>query len=750
MKKRVYAVAGLITLCSVLLVSLVLLSIATQNSDRFDRLYTPLLLLNTAGLCTLFVLIVLNIRRLASQLRQQQPGSRLAVRMVVLFVLLAATPVLVVYGFSLHFIRHGIDSWFDVRIKEALNDSLDLSRAALDLRMRELLKHTQQIAEQLTEANRPSPRLALDDLSVPSELDSPPVPPEFIDDLRRRNGVEELTLFSRKGRILATSSSTTDIVPNKPEESILLQVRQGSSYVGLDPIRDTALSVRVVVNVPEIDVMQNPRILQALYPISSRMNNLAESVESAFVTYHERAYLRDKLKISFLMTLTLALLFSILSAVWAAFISAHRLSEPILDLAKGTQAIARGDYKTELPVLSQDDMGFLVESFNEMMRKIARAQDETKQSRDQADEQRTYLEAVLTRLSSGVLTFDSDCILRTANPSACQILGVAIQALLNKPLSTLANDQAGAPANLFEAITRHLTEADDDWQEQIVFFGPAGRRVLMCRGTTLVGTVSHHSGHVLVFDDITALIQGQRDAAWSEVARRLAHEIKNPLTPIQLSTERLRHKYLKSMPPEQVELFDRLTNTIIQQVETMLSMVNAFSDFARPPQMQPESLNLNDTVAAVVDLYRNMDMKTEIRTHLAADLPLIEADSGRLRQVLNNIVKNALEASKEADSRSVIEVTTRRVNEAGADLIELMVKDQGRGISKEILDRIFEPYVTTKPKGTGLGLAIVKKIVEEHGGIVRMQNDANGGASVIIRLPVTMKDTTKIRERRAV
>lgn len=740
MKRRFLAVAAVGLLSLLLLVSLMLMSAATQDSERFGRLYSALLIINALGLASFVVLIAANLRRLVRQLRQGRPGSRLTLRMLTLFVVLAVIPVLVVYGFSLDFLRRGIDSWFDVKVEQALNDALDLSRSALDLRMRELLRQTQQLAYEIAEGTEPPAPLNLEDLRRPASTEVVNVPSVFnLDALRTRLGADELTLLTLKGGMLAsTSGSTADIVPNLPGEAILLQLRQGRSYIGLDPIRDTGLQVRVAVNIPDFSINAEPRVLQALFPISARMDSLAETVESAYVEYKELAYLREQLKISFTMTLTLVLLFAIFSAVWAAFYSARRLAAPIRDLVEGTQAVAAGDYSTQLPISSHDDLGFLVGSFNDMTRRIAMARDEAKRSRDQVDAQRAYLEAVLGRLSSGVLTLDGEGRLRTANHAAGQILGVALGSLVGRPVDAMASEHLYLQP-LVDAIRPHLSQPRGDWREQTVLFGTSGRQVLMCRGTALAGSGSGidtgAGGHVIVFDDVTALIQGQRDAAWSEVARRLAHEIKNPLTPIQLSAERLRHKYLKSMSGADAEVLDRLTHTIVQQVETMKEMVNTFSDYARTPQMQLQRLDLNRLVEEVLDLYRSMDSSARIELELDANLPALEADPGRLRQVLNNLVKNALEA-RDGGGPVRIAVSTRWVQDSTPPYVELRIDDCGPGIPQEILDRIFEPYVTTKPKGTGLGLAIVRKIIEELGGMVWLENNAGGGASAYIRLPV--------------
>lgn len=729
-KRRATALAAVSLLSISLLASLVLMSAAIQNSNKFGATYSVLLVLNSVGLLTFIALIAINLQRLLKQLRAREPGARLTLRMLVIFVTLAVVPVLVVYGFSLDFLRRGIDSWFDVQIDRALNDSLELSRAALDLKMRDLLGQTEQMAYEVGQGSRPPAPLNLDVLRNPGStivVNSGALIPRDLDLLRERSGAEELTLLNRDGRLLGSSTEATAIVPNLPPNAILLQLRQGRSYIGLDPIRDAGLYVRVAVNVPEVSLGSGRNILHALYPVASRLNRLADSVESAYAEYNELAYLRNKLKLSFAMTLTLVLLFSIVTAVWAAFYSARRLVQPIRDLAAGTAAVADGNYETSLPVQSNDDIGFLVRSFNDMTRRVARA-------RREVEAQHQYLDAVLGQLSSGVIALDETTSVTTVNDSAREILGLKSAKVAGSPLMDMASEKEHLRP-FVDGIVSLLTAGDGRWQQQIVIFRPSGRRVLMCRGTKMAGTSPNSAGSVIVFDDITAIIKGQRDAAWSEVARRLAHEIKNPLTPIQLSAERLRQKYLKTMSADDASTLERLTTTIIQQVDTMKTMVNTFSDYARPPKITLEPTDLNDLVSGVVDLFKSASPDNTFTLSLDPNLPQIPADLNRLRQVVNNLVKNAIEASAKAPE-PYVEVSTNLFSSDAETYAEIRIEDRGEGVNDKLSENIFEPYVTNKTKGTGLGLAIVKKIVEEHGGIVSLENNPGPGAIAIIRLPI--------------
>ena len=729
-------ITPVIALFLLLLVSLYLMSSATQNSTQFGQIYSFLLVLNVLELVVLVGLITVNLQRLRRQYREGVVGSRLTVRLVTIFIILSVVPVSLVYYFSVDFLQRGIDSWFDVRTEKALTDSLELSRVALDGRMRDLLRQTERMASEL-EGISASQAIAI------------------MDTLRHRSGASDLTLMTTHGQVIAFSSDDpTMIVPMQPSESILLSLRQGLTHVGLDPIRDTGLYVRVIVTLHTPMPNGNDQALQALFPVASNMNTLAEGVQTAYAKYQELDYLREPLKFSFTLTLSLVLLLSLLMAVWAALFSARRLTEPVRILAIGTRAVAAGNYNQQLPSLpAHDELSFLVTSFNDMTRKIALARDEAQLSHQQAEQQRAYLEAVLVRLSSGVLTFDARQVLRTANLAANQILGSDITQHIGKTLYQIRDNYP--PLRAFsDALLPHLSDTPREWREEMVLFSSSGRQILMCRGAPLPRIKdgqppdidNGESGYVTVFDDITALIQAQRNAAWGEVARRLAHEIKNPLTPIQLSAERLRHKYLDTIVDytgneEDARVLDRSTRTIIQQVDAMKEMVKAFSDYARAPKLVLQPVDINRLIEDVIDLYRGHDSSTQLLTELDQHLPSIEADAVRFRQLLHNLIKNALDALHENAGGRVI-VTSRWIRNADFNNIEITVSDNGSGIPAEILSTLFEPGVTRKAKGSGLGLAVVKKIVEEHGGIVWAENNPEDGACFGVRLPLSPHPVT--------
>ena len=733
-----------VALVLLLLGALVLMSDATQDSARFSENYSLLLVICALGLLFLAGLIVWNMWRLLAQVRRGEAGASLTLRMVVIFVSLSLPPVLVVYYFSLQALHRGIDSWFDVRIETALTDALELGRTSLGVRMREQLRQTQTLATDIEALGRDGITIALAEALTSSHA-------------------TELTVLSSNGVIIASSSADpTKLVPHQTDSSALLQVTAARSYVGLEPVSGIGLHVRTVVELANTSPGGQRLFVQALYPIDERMNELAETVQAAYAKYRELSYLREPLKFSFTLTLSLVLVLAIFAAVWTAFLSARRIVAPLRSLAAGTQAVAAGDYGTRLGEPTRnDELGFLVTSFNDMTSRLRSARDETRQSQAMVEEQRTYLEAVLARMSSGVVTINADNRVVTANSAAGQILAIDPAQLESTRLSEIAaREQRLEP--LVELLEAHFSSAEDDWRAELSMFGANGRQVLICRGTRLPGANDGATDHVVVFDDMTALIQAERNAAWSEVARRLAHEIKNPLTPIQLSAERLRHKYLGRMKPDEGATLDRLTRTIVNQVESMKEMVNAFSDYARSPTSEPVLLDLNALIQDVSALYG-----TRVVTPvLDAALPPVAADANRMRQVLHNLIKNAIEASATdqleippangTDPRTIpvsglpsvepnntaqapstpVEVITRTANVQPTAYVELEVKDFGSGIPQELLASIFEPYVSKKTRGTGLGLAIVKKIVEEHSGRVAAKNNAAGGASIVIQLPL--------------
>jgi nitrogen fixation/metabolism regulation signal transduction histidine kinase len=714
--KRVGAYVLALAGVTLALAALFLLSQTAQNSDEFNRLHPVLLVINIAGVVILFLLMIGNLGRLVRDYRAHVPGAKLKARIVAMFVGLAALPLLVVFYFSMQFINQGIDTWFNVDVEEGLNNALDLTDAVLDIRQRENLASTRQMAFRLGQVND---RQLLPELSR----------------LRRESGASEVTLFGENGRIVATSTdSSAGTLPRPLTDEVILQLQQDRPFVSLDPLDDGGYQIRTAWLVVAPGSANPKGVLLAHFPVTERLGRMANSVERSNTEYQRLVFLRDPLKSTFTLTLTVVLLLSLLTAIYGAFVLARRLVAPIQNLVAGTRAVAKGDFDLRLPQASRDEIGFLVSSFNDMTQRLASARREASLSQALVEAERRNLEVILARLSTGVVALDSDLHIRTANQASGAILNIDLENRVGESLVDLARDQP--LLDQFVDVARvHLAAGETEWREQIVLRGEVGRRVLTCACTMLPGDEDSPAGYVVVFDDITALLQAQRDAAWGEVARRLAHEIKNPLTPIQLSAERMRRKYLAKMNEEDAEILDRATHTIVQQVESMKDMVNAFRDYARAPDMELESFDVAALVHEIVDLYRAQESGIHIAMHVDPTMPSLEADAGRMRQILHNLLRNAVEAL-EGQKSGEIDVSVSAGEFEGIDVVNIRVEDNGPGFDTAAIAQVFEPYVTSKPKGTGLGLAIVKKLVEEHAGTIQANNRREGGAVVSIRLPV--------------
>ncbi|MDJ0909268.1 MAG: ATP-binding protein [Woeseiaceae bacterium] len=698
------------------LVALFLLSRTAESADDFNRLHIVILSINVMGALLLLVLLLGNLARLLREYRTNVPGARLKARIVGMFVGLAVLPLLVVFYFSYQFINRGIDTWFNVEVETGLENALQLSRAVLEIQKREHLFTTQQAATRLSQV---SERQLIFELSM----------------LRREAGASEMTLFGRNGQILATSSdSASNALPKPLAEEVILQAQQNRPFVSLDPLENGGYEIRTAVVFTVRGQAEPAGVIQAYFPVTERLGRMTNSVETSLREYQQLTFLREPLKGALTLTLTVVLILSLLAAIYGAFILSRRLVAPIQDLVAGTRAVAKGDFDTRLPTPSRDEIGFLISSFNDMTQRLASARREASQSQAQVEAERTNLAVILARLSTGVVALDPDLRIRTANQASGAILNVNLENRVGDLLTDVAKNEP--LLDQFVDVARvHLDAGETEWREQIVLRGEVGRRVLTCACTTLPGDDDKPIGYVVVFDDITGLLQAQRDAAWGEVARRLAHEIKNPLTPIQLSAERLRRKYLGTMSEEQANILDRATHTIVQQVEAMKEMVNAFSDYARTPDMEFGRFDLDKLVHEVVDLYRAQEGKIDIIVTSDPTLPFIDADIGRVRQILHNLIRNAIEALENTpDARIDVQVCAAEVD--GIDVAQIRVEDNGPGFNMGSVSQVFDPYVTTKPKGTGLGLAIVKKLVEEHVGTIRAENRKDGGAMISIRLPL--------------
>jgi nitrogen fixation/metabolism regulation signal transduction histidine kinase len=703
---------SILALVILLLVSVYAISDATSNSADFGKYYNWLIFFNAIGLIALIGLIAYNVFKLVIQYRLKTIGSRLTARMIGVFVLLTIIPVTIVYYFSLNFIHRSIDSWFDVGIEVALEDSLKLGRSALDLRKREALKKTRLIASEI-------PNISGNVLFV------------YLDDMREQQNAIELTLVDHSQSIIASSSIDSTIMPNALSLTDVGDLNEESHYLQLEDSQLSGLAIRVAVKVQSIDATEKAKTLQALFPFTDRLNDLTINVQAAFDRYKQLSVLRVPLKTSFTLALSLILLLSVLSAIWLAFVAARNLVAPINELVEGTKAVAAGDYEKQLALSGNDELGFLLRSFNTMTRKISHTRAVAKKSQVMEEMQRSYLELVMEHITSGVLTIDETGFIKSGNPAACLIFSV--DSLFFTELSIKNVLTLHPRMTVFFDVVQRQMGSQDEWQEEIMIAGPGGNKNLRVTGTTIQSQLGGRREQVIVVDDLTELIQAEKDSAWSEMARRLAHEIKNPLTPIQLSAERLQRKLSTEVSGEKQEMLNRYTQTIVQQVEAMKTMVNEFSDYARSASKNPEAIDLNAMLEAIVVLYHDNHTDMLIEVSLDSMKPRILADGVRLRQLVHNLIKNSLETT---GVNGWVKLETKCTEYFGQSCVELSVEDNGKGVAADVVDKIFEPYVTTKVKGSGLGLAIVKKIVDEHGGTVWVDNLPKGGARFIVRLPM--------------
>ena len=704
-------------------IALIMLSQAAQNSENFDQLANSILWVNILCLFVLMVLLVGNLFRLFRDYQQNIPGSRLKAKMVGMFVGLAIIPLLIVFYFSMQFINRGIDTWFNVEVETGLDDALTLSRNALAMQMRDHLSATEQIAQRLRETN--SSQFIYE-----------------IGQLREEFGASEITLFGRNSQILATNSDlSVNNVPSRVSNEIMMQIRQNRPYVSLDPLSNDAYEIRTAVPLVAENMPDIIGIIRARFPVSQRIGRMVNSIDSSYTDYKRIVYLRDPLKRTFSLTLTAVLMISLLASIFGAFVLSRRLVSPIQNLVEGTKAVAKGDFDMRLPVPGKDEIGFLINSFNEMTKGLSIARKQASLSQNLVEAERANLEIILASLSTGVISLESDLKIRTANKAAGSILNVDFSESRGELLSNLAKEH-NVLNELFVVIKKYLDEGNMVWHEQIIVHSDTGRRILTCACSDLSNDTMENEGLVVVFDDITIQIQSQRDAAWGEVARRLAHEIKNPLTPIQLSAERVRRKYLNTMPKEDAEILDRSTHIIVEQVAALKEMVNAFSDYARSPDMEIVTINIAILLREIIDLYQEQESKINITFDIDSDDLKFDADPGRIRQIIHNLVRNSIEAIPE-DIAGTISVNVKQCDINNIKMIEICIEDNGSGFDKNSLGQIFDPYVTSKSKGTGLGLAIVKKLVEEHMGFIEAENAKKQGAVIKIFMP----ENEKMREK---
>jgi len=672
-------------------IGLFLLATASGETPLLARHYSLLFGLNAVLSIVLATLLGVQLAALVRRYRARVFGTRLTLRLLLRFAALAVLPGLIVYAVSVQFLTRSIESWFDVKVDAALEGGINVSQQAIDQMLVELQSKAQAMAQELS---------ALPATEMTSQFQR----------VRSQAGVQDAMLVTLGGRVLASSSEDiAKLVPDAPPPYLLIQARDHRAYASTDSLAGQPLSLRVIVPVESGPL--EARYLQLRASVPPAFARSAEAIEAAYRDYRQLAISRDELKSIYVVTLSFALLMALFVAVAVAATQSDLLAEPLARLAQAMQAVARGNFSRQVPVTTRDELGVLTESFNSMIRQLDEARHVVDANRVALEAAKARLESMLANLSAGVLVFDHELKLSISNHSAAAILDAELE-------------------NFAETMRSQFVEhGDKDWQLQLELKGTG--KTLHARGARLPRATG--GGYVIVFDEITQLIQAQRATAWAEVARRLAHEIKNPLTPIQLSAERLEMKLGDRLPPEEAETLRRATQTIVNQVSALKAMVNDFTEYARLPAPEPAWLDLNALVADVLGLYENS--RVPITRRLGEGLPRVWADGAQIRQVIHNLIQNAQDALENMRHQAIPTIEVR--TEVAGDRVRLAVADNGGGFPEELMARIFEPYVTTKPRGTGLGLAIVKKIVDEHHGSIAIENRPSRGACVSVLLPLS-------------
>ena len=674
----------------------------TTTSDVFNEL--PVLL--GVGVALIVVLMILVGAQLLVTVRRYRAGvfgSKLTVRLILVFVLVSLVPGVVMYGISVQFLAGSIESWFDIRVDSALEGGLNLGRANLENGLGELQSKADSMA------------VSLSYQSTATQVAS-------IDSLRDQAAISEATLFTTKGEVVASSNSGTDsFIPLAPTQSMLRQAQLQESYAGIEEDEDVGLLLRVIVPINHLETEM--QILQVTQLVPQRLARDAAMVQEAYRDYQELSLSRYGIQRLYTLALTLSLGLALFSVVLLAVMFSNRLSAPLGFLAAGTRAVAKGDFSQRAPINRGDELGFLTESFSVMTGQLSEAKDAAEKHEKALTQANAYLSSILETLSAGVLTFDERLNLRAYNPSAEEILGQTLEnALPSGDSSTTGLD------SMRRLIKDGLSESQEIQSErQVEIVVNESKKVLLVRISTLGG--GELPGFIVVFDDVTNLLQAQRSALWGEVAQRLAHEIKNPLTPIQLSAERLTHRLGPKLDHDDAAMLSRSIKTIVDQVAALKGMVNAFNEYSRNPDRKSELVDVNELVLDVIELYRATSVAIE--TKLENKNIFLWGDTGKLRQVLHNLIQNSEQALMGHTNPELLIETV-----ATPDATEIRIQDNGPGLSDEVMSRAFDPYYTTKAKGTGLGLAIVRKIIEEHDGAVSIRN-GEVGAVIEITLPLS-------------
>ena len=710
-----WTVAALATTGAVLVLAFVL-SISGPQEQRYERQFAWLFWINVAVAALLVLVIGVVAVRMVLRLRRGKFGSRLLLKLAGIFAIVGVLPGLVIYTVSWQFASRSIESWFDVRVAGALDAGLALGRSTLESLQSDLANKATVAAARLAESG------------------GGVVGPLALERVREQMGAQEVSLVSATGQVLVSAAALGAGFGNteRPPAALLRQARNGAAASQIEGLEDDAARarIRLLVPVPSNAISLNAaelRFLLVVQPLPRALTSNALAVQSAYSEYQQRALARDALRRMYLGTLTLALVLAVFGAVLLAIVLGNQLTRPLILLAEGVREVAAGNLAARPVFASGDELGGLTRSFADMTQQVADARAQVQRGVDQMEAARTRLQTILDNLTAGVILFNREGLIDTVNPGATRILRQPLQAYAGRPMQEVPELAAFADGvnQRFETLVAGSEPGErEQWQDSFELrSSKPGAITLLARGAMLPG-----DARLLVFDDITEVVSAQRAQAWAEVARRLAHEIKNPLTPIQLSAERLQHKLASRLEGADQAMLVRGVGVIVDQVEAMKQLVNEFRDYARLPSAQLHPLALNALVRDVASLYGQAQEQGQLRLNLGADLPDILGDAAQLRQVIHNLVQNALDAIAQREDAQVTLATeaVRGETDGAVTAVRLAVMDNGPGFDEQVLRRAFEPYVTTKPRGTGLGLAMVKKIADEHRARVRIRNRHEG------------------------
>lgn len=723
---------GATTIVAIGIVLLFLLAQATNNRELYERNYGRLFIVNMVVATILLSTITWMAVRLVSRLRRGKFGSRLLIRLALIFALVGFLPGLLIYVVSYQFVSRSIESWFDVKVEGALDAGLSLGRSTIDTLASDLAAKTRNAANQLSDQP---------DATVPLMLER----------LRDQLAAGDIILWSGSGQMIASAGqSRFQLTPDRPTPQQLRAVRSQRSLSvveGLDdvgpsgagnPLSSARIKALVAVSPTGIGLLSEPRVLQVTQGLPPTLVANAIAVQDAYREYQERALGRDGLRRMYIGTLTLSLFLSVFGAVLLAVVLGNSLARPLLLLAAGVREVAAGDLSPKPVLQGKDELGGLTRSFAQMTQQLADARAAVEKSMWQVDAARSNLQTILDNLTAGVIVLDGQGRILSANPGATRILRAPLAAYQGQPLAAIEGLEAFGAAVQKQFDDYHaerLQHGLDHWQQSFELHGQGGALIpgsgpghavtLVVRGAEMPADTSGKQVHLLVLDDISEIVSAQRAQAWGEVARRLAHEIKNPLTPIQLSAERLEMKLADKVVEPERGILAKSVRTIVDQVDAMKRLVNEFRDYARLPTADLKPVDLNALVGDVLQLYGReagevaSAAQAPVQMELDPQCPPILGDAQQLRQVIHNLLQNAQDATEGMPVREVLlrtqwNETSRRVR--------LVVQDSGPGFPEHILKRAFEPYVTTKAKGTGLGLAVVKKIADEHGARIDLKN----------------------------